>query len=164
MKALKTVDHLVKTLLMVALGVTAAHASDSVAVYARVDKVVLEPHADSPETIQVWGVFSLARAEWHWNARTYRAGDDYFPPSRGYLYFKLAGDRETARKEWADLERVAGTGQIVSFGSRYRLHAQLRAPNQRPENPDPYVVSLGLTRIRENTEYPPIRTLIDFKH
>lgn len=70
---------LIKWVLVFVAGVVQAHASDPTAVYARVDKVVLEPNPDSPATIQVWGVFSLARP----NDR-----NDYLPPARGYLYFK----------------------------------------------------------------------------
>ncbi len=80
------------------------------------------------------------------------------------VYARVETDAETARKEWADLQRVAGTGQIVSFGSRYTLHAQLRAPNDRPGHPDPYVTSIGLTKVRGNTEYAPIRALLEFRN
>jgi hypothetical protein len=132
-----------------------AFASDPTAVYARVDKVVLGPAGGSPETIQLWGVFSLAKPD---------DRNDYLPPSRGYLYFKLVNGSDTARKEWADFQQVAGTGQIVSFGSRYQLHAQLRRPDERPDNPDPYEVSIGLTKIRANTAYAPIRALLDFRN
>jgi hypothetical protein len=132
-----------------------AFASDPIAVYARIDKVVLEPTVDTPETIQLWGIFSLAKL----NDR-----NDYLPPARGYLYFTLATDAEAAHKEWADLQRVAGTGQIVSFGSRYTLHAQLRTPSERPSHPDAYATSIGLTKVRGNTEYAPIRALLEFRN
>jgi hypothetical protein len=149
-----SIRFLMTGLFAVAVGVVAV-ASDPTAVYARVDKVVLEPAGGSPETIQLWGVFSLAKP----NDR-----NDYLPPARGYLYFKLMTDAGAARKEWADFQQVAGTGQIVSFGSRYALQAQLRRPNERPGNPDPYATSIGLTKIRGNTEYGPIRALLDFRN
>jgi hypothetical protein len=123
-------------------------------VYARVDKVILEPGPDAPTTIQVWGVFSLATS----NDR-----DNYLPPARGYLYFEAAGNRDAARKEWADLRQMAGSGQVVSFGSRFELHARLRNRTERPQHPDPFAVSIGLTRVRGNTEYSPIRALLDYK-
>ncbi len=151
---MKTIQLLVKTLLVLTAGFTLAHASDRTAVYARVDKVVLEPNPDSPETIQIWGVFSMAMP----NDR-----NNYLPATRGYLYFKLTGNKETARKEWADLKQVAGTGQIVAFGSRYDLNARLRKANERPADPEPYVVSVGLTKVSGNTDYPPVRTLADYK-
>src|SRR5260221_438035 len=114
---MKAIQLLAKALLVFAANVPLAHASDFTAVYARVDKVVLEPNPESPEAIQVWGVFCMAKP----NDR-----NDYLPAARGYLYFKLARNREAARKEWADLKEGAGTGQIVAFGSRYDPQATLR--------------------------------------
>jgi hypothetical protein len=152
MMKIKRVDLIVKALLVVAGAVTLAHASDRVAVYARVDKVVLEPSAGSPDTIQVWGVFSIAAPE---------NPNGYLPAARGYLYFKLAGHRETARKEWADLKQVAGTDQIVSFGGRFELRARVRKPGEQPHDPDPYAVSVGLTKVRGDTDYQPVRALLN---
>ena len=146
------VDLILEALLGVAGAVTLMHASDRVAVYARVDKVVLQPSAGSPDTIQVWGVFSVAAPG---------NPNDYLPAARGYLYFKMAGNRETARKEWADLKQAAGTHQIVSFGSRFELRARVRKPGERAQDPDAYGVSVGLTRVRGNTDYQPIRALLD---
>src|SRR6185295_11515371 len=85
-------------LLVSALCVATGYASDPVGVYARVDRVVLEPNSDAPQTIQVWGVFAMARP-----------GDpnEYLPPARGYLYFSLPGDARAARAEWSDLSQVA---------------------------------------------------------
>jgi hypothetical protein len=152
---MKTIGLCTKVLVMLAAAASVVYASDPVAVYARVDKVVLEPSQSAPEAIQLWGVFSLAKPD---------NRDDYLPPARGYLYFKLADDRATALNEWTDLQHVAGTGQVVSFGSRYALKARIRTPNERPEAPDPYTVSVGLTKVRSNTAYPPIHALIDFKN
>src|SRR5690349_7235300 len=151
---MSTIKLLAKTLLVVVAGVSLAHASDPTAVYARVDKVVLEPNPDSPENIQIWGVFSMALP----NDR-----NDYLPPARGYLYFKLAANKEAARKEWADLKSVAGSGQIVAFGSRYESQARLRKTDERPENPDPYSTNIGLRKVGARTDYRPIRALLDYK-
>jgi hypothetical protein len=151
---MKTIKLLVKIPLLCAVSVVWAHASDPMAIYARVDKVVLEPNPDLPDTIQVLGVFSMAKP----NDRT-----DFLPPARGYLYFKLTGNDQRARKEWADLKQVAGTGQIISFGNRYQMKARLRKPEERLENPDPYVVSIGLAKVRSDTQYPPVRALADYK-
>ena|SRR5438552_5210942 len=140
-------------LLLLALGIV-AHASDPTAAYARVDKVVLTPNPDSPETIQVWGVFSIAKP----NDR-----NDYLPPARGYLYFKLGNNKEASRKEWADLKDIAGTGQIVGFGSRYDAPARLRKANDKPDNPDLFSTNIGLQRIRARTDWPPVRAILDFK-
>src|SRR5882762_2585287 len=47
-----------------AIGVgVVVHASDPTALYARVDKGILEPNADKPQAIQVWGVFSMAKPD-----------------------------------------------------------------------------------------------------
>jgi len=136
-------------------------ASDSTAVYARIDKVVLEPASGASDRVQVWGVFSIARA--NWTARSYKPGDDYQPVVRGYLYFRLAGNPEAARREWADLGDVAGTGQVVSFGSRYQFVATVRQPDVRPVNPDPYPVNFGVVKVRDTTAYPPVQDLVAFK-
>jgi hypothetical protein len=138
-----------KALLILAAGVGLAYASDPTAVYARVDKVVLEQ-----ETIQVWGVFSMAKPD----DRNF-----YLPPARGYLYFKLGDDPSNARKEWADLKQMAGGGQLVSFGSRYKFKARLRKPEERPESPDPYVANFGMAKVRAKTDYAPVRALLDYK-
>jgi len=139
-----------------ALAVSAAtvFASDPVAVYTRVDRVVLEPNAEAPQTIQIWGVFAMAKPE---------DRNDYLPPARGYLYFALPSDARAARAEWADLAQVAGTGQIVAFGSRYDLHARLRRSDEPPADPDRYSLNFGLSKVRRRTDYAPVRALAAFK-
>jgi len=154
MRSMKEMSVLVTTVVLCAVGFGVVKASDPTALYARIDKVVMEPSSGPPEAIQLLGVFSMAKPD----DRNY-----YLPAARGYLYFKLSTNPEAARREWADLKEVAGTGQIVSFGSRYQLKAQLRKPDHRPENPDPYIVSIGITKVRGNTDYEPIRALLNFK-
>ena len=58
---------------------------------------------------------------------------------------------------------LAGSGQIVSFGSRWQLKARVRNADAKPMNPDVYTVNTGVTRVRGNTEYAPIRALLDFR-
>ena len=131
----------------------AAHASDRFAVYALIDKVVLEPNPDNPERIQVSGVFSMAKA----NDR-----NDYDAPQRGYLYFKLPdGKEDLARKEWKDLKSVAGTRQVVSFGSRYQLKARVRPADEKRDAPDIYPHETGVVRVRSDTDYPPVKALLE---
>ena len=151
---MRVIEVLTKWVLVLVAGGVLAYASDPTAVYARVDKVVLEPDTDSATTIQIWGVFSMAKP----NDR-----NDYLPAARGYLYFKLAGNQAAARKEWVDLKSVAGSGQIVAFGSRYDSQARLRKADDRPENPDPYSTNIGLQKVRGRTDWPPVRALLDFK-
>jgi hypothetical protein len=147
------------TLLAAALAICVAsavalHASDRVAVYAKVDKVILEPSPGQPATIQVWGVFSVAQAG---------NPNDYQPAARGYLYYRLPSRVDLARREWTDLQSVAGTGEIVAFGSRWEGVPRVRLINDKPANPDPYTLNTGLTKVRGNNHYAPIRALLDFK-
>jgi hypothetical protein len=135
-------------------GAGALHASDRIAVYAKVDRVILEPNPGEPATIQVWGVFSVAQVG---------NPNDYQPPARGYLYYRLPSRVDLARREWADLQSVAGTGDIVAFGSRWEGVPRVRQSNDKPSNPDPYTLNAGLTKVRGNNQYSPIRALLDFK-
>ena len=130
------------------------HGSDRTAVYARVDRVVLEPNDDAPEAIHVWGVFSLAKPN---------DPNEYLPPAKGYLYFRLPAAKEVARREWADLKAAAGTGNIVSFGSRWELRARVRPGDEKPAAPDPYSVNVGITKVGGNTTYAPVRALIEYR-
>ena len=141
-------------LLGVVLCVALTHASDPTAVYTRVERVVLEPNAEAPQAIQVWGVFAMAKPD---------DRNDYLPPKRGYLYFTFNGTSPAVRAEWADLQHVAGTGQIVSFGSRYQLKARLRPADERPANPDAYVLNFGVQKNRRS-DYEPIKALMAFKN
>jgi hypothetical protein len=64
---------------------------------------------------------------------------------RGYLYFRLdpsatAAQRETVRTEWADLNAVAGKGQVVGFGNwgyigGFSGHVFVRPLGMKPEDP-----------------------------
>jgi len=128
-------------------------ASDRTAVYALIDKVVTEPNSEHPERIQVWGVFALAKA----------GTMDYLAPQRGYLYFRLGGDPATDRNEWADLQSVAGKKQVVAFGNRWMLSAlSVRKPDAKPENPVAYATEAGIFKVRTDTSYAPVKSLIEF--
>jgi hypothetical protein len=138
-------------------GAVAVHASDMIGVYGRVDKVVMEPNDQAPQRIQVWGVFAMASPE---------NGNDYLPPARGYLYYTLPSNAQLALKEWADLKAVAGTGQIVAFGTRYnttRRRVRLRNADEPPDSPDAYAMDIGLRKITGRTDYAPVRAITDFK-
>jgi hypothetical protein len=142
-----------RVFLIAMAGFALAHASDFTGVYARIDKVVLEPNSDSPERIQIWGVFSLADPADRQN---------FLPPARGYLYFKLDSNPKAARAEWNDLKQVAGSAQIVAFGFRGQKQS-LRKSGDKPENPDPYLTNIGLTKVSGRTDYPPVKALLDYK-
>jgi len=140
------------TLLMALLGLGAggAQASDPVGIYALVDKVVLEPNTTNPERIQIWGAFAVAEG----------SGYTYKSAERGYLYYKSNPENPTAcRNEWNDLKSVAGTGQIVAFGSRYGEKGALRKKETKPGNPDLYPVAMGMTKVKEEKDYEPIKQL-----
>jgi hypothetical protein len=126
--------------------------SDPTGIYARVDKVVLEPNATAPERIQIWGAFALASK-----------GDrnTYDPAQRGYLYFSCKpGQTEICRKEWADLKAIAGTGQVVGFGSRDEPRPHVRKAEEKVAEPNEYPVNYGLVKMGDrHSEYPPVREL-----
>jgi hypothetical protein len=138
-----------------ALGMLAApvaRASDPIGIYGFVDRVILEPNDTAPERIQVWGGFALAKEG---------AGNvQYYDAERGYLYFKLRpGDEEVCKKEWADLKSVAGTKQIVSFGTRYDYpQPTLRKSDAKVEKPDVYPKSWGMTKVPIR-DYAPLQQL-----
>ena len=146
---------LLPALSIVAAGVLLLHASGPMGVYARIDKVVLEPGSGSPDRIQIWGVFSIATPN--------GANDAYQAPVRGYLYFSLPSDQPIGRKEWADLKALAGTGEIAAFGSRWATAPRLHKKDEAPQDPDQYVLNTGVNRMRSRTDYPPVRALLDFK-
>jgi hypothetical protein len=125
--------------------------SDRTGIYARVDKVIFEPSEAAPERIQIWGAFALATKE---NRNTYE------PAQLGYLYYSLKpGKEEICRKEWADLKSIAGTGQIIGFGTRDQP-ARLRTAKEKASDPDVYPVAYGLQKISDRlSDYGPIREL-----
>ena len=128
-----------------------ARASDPIGVFARIDKVVLEPNDTAPERIQLWGSFCLADD---------KNRDSYLAPQKGYLYYKLPAEKsEVARKEWNDLKATAGSGDVVGFGSRNSAK-KVRSANEKAENPDVYPVTFGLVKSSERpSSYEPIKAL-----
>jgi len=89
-------------------------------------------------------------------------GEEYAPPARGYLYFsRKEGKEEPTLKEWADLKRLAGSPTCLTVASRYKDKGRIRKASEKPENPDVYPLSFGLTQIsRRDTDYPPIQALL----
>ena len=137
-------------LALVGIGASRALASDPVGIYALVDKVVFEPNETNPERIQVWGAFAIAEGY----------GYTYKNAERGYLYYKANSEKPAAcRNEWTDLKTVAGTGQIVAFGSRYTEKGKLRKKETKPENPDVYPLAMGLTKVKDRDDYEPLKQL-----
>lgn len=126
--------------------------SDWIGAYAIIDKVVVEPATGAPERIQLWGDFSLA---------TKADRNNYDPPQRGYLYFKVKpGKEEATRKEWNDLKALAGTGQVVGLGVRYQLAFTVRKSEDKPSSPDDYPIGSGLVRMSDrSSSYAPFVAL-----
>ena len=151
---MKTINLLSRTLLVFAAAAALTQASGPIGIYARIDKVVLDPDTKAPDTIQIWGVFALSNPA---------DPSTYLPPARGYLYFKLGYNSETARKEWADLKQVAGAGEIVAFGSGWNQKTRLRKADEKPKDPDPYVTNIGVQKVSGRTNSPPVRALLDYK-
>ncbi len=138
---------------LVLIGVPrAAQASGPMSVYARVDKVDLEPGSDHADRIRITGVFIVA---------TDNAGGTYSAPQTGYLYFALpASNRDLALREWSDLKSVAGTKQIVGFGSAWFSQVHVRSAGEKAAAED-YPMGNGLARI--NADQPRARALLDEK-
>jgi hypothetical protein len=133
----------------------AARASDPIGGFAVIDKLVLEPNDEAPTRAQVWGTFSLV---------TERGGRSFGKPERGYLYYAADANNEAAcRKEWADMKKVAGTSQIVGFGSSFKDSGmgRVRKATDKPETPDVYPVGFGLHKLRPSTDYSPVRELCE---
>src|SRR5262245_19920244 len=108
----------------VILGAASARASDPVGIYALIDKVVLQPKEGTPERIQISGVFVLARNN----------GREHTAPVRGYMYFTTTqGQEDVCRREWADLQKVAGTGEVVTFGNSRAPTGVIRKPVRVPK-------------------------------
>jgi hypothetical protein len=128
---------------------SAARASDPIGGYLIVDKVVLEPSDTAPTTIQIWGSIALAREA---------GGKAWSDPVRGYLYYRAPqGKEDVCRKEWNDMKKAAGTGQVIGFGSSYDLKGlgQVRKASEKPDRPDPYPVANGLVKIDLSNERGP---------
>jgi hypothetical protein len=148
--------------LILMIGAMKLAASGNVAIYAIVEKVVLEPNDNAPERVQIWGAFTLADGGTNSSVT--------LTPQRGYLYFSLPPtsapeQRGNALKEWADFKRVAGSGQAVAFGhfayigafsdelmsrpaGMRRAQNVVRAESVAPSSPDPYMYPLGVGLIR----------------
>ena len=145
-------------ILLSALTISTARASGYVGVYALIDKVEMEPNADQPERIRIFGAFSVAK-----DRSTFQA------PQRGYLYFNLSGDnKDLIRREWADLKAAAGTHTVIAFGGSsftgsFSTVPRVRKADEKPDSPDPYVLGAGLSKIRPDTDYGPVKALLEFR-
>jgi hypothetical protein len=143
---------------LAALSLSTARASGLVGVYALIDKVVMEPNADNPERIRIFGVFSIMT----------NLSEVFQPAQRGYLFFTFSSDdKDLIRREWADLKAAAGTHTVIAFGGwSFRgpfFAPRVRKTDDKPEGPDPYILGAGLSRVRSNTDYAPIKSLLEYR-
>ena len=121
------------------------HASGPISVYALIDKVTIE----QPDKVRIDGLFTVAKDQ----------QGNYGVPQRGYLY--LTSVSPDAKREWGDLQSVAGTRQVVGFGSIWHGEVRLRAPGDKQESPDEYTLGNGVVRL--NPEQARARALLEFK-
>jgi hypothetical protein len=114
-------------------------ASVPLGVYAVVDKVVMEPSDADPQRVQVWGAFAV------WSEHD---GLGYRAPKRGYLYYGCAkAHLRICRSEWADLRSVAGSGQMIGFGSRSLAAGRVRAADELALAPESYPIQFGVVQL-----------------
>jgi hypothetical protein len=141
-------------ILAMTVGLGVANASGPIAVYALVDKVAFEPNADKLERIRITGVFITAQ----------QSGDVYSAPQRGYLYLALpAMNTDIARREWSDLKSIAGSRQVIGFGSNWmsQVHVRVRKPDEEPKSPNEYPMGNGVVKI--NADHPKAKALLEYK-
>ncbi len=143
-------------IILSALSFSTARGSDLVGAYALIDKVVFEPNADKPERIQIFGVFAIARTD---DRNLYQS------PQRGYLYFTLPNaQKDLALREWLDLKAKAGARTVISFGRRPLSPEgapRVRKADEKPASPDVYILGNGLAESRSDTDYAPVKSLLD---
>lgn len=78
-----------------------------VGIYAVIEQVTFDQDGSSPNTIRIVGRFMVPAPM---SSASFKA------PERGYLYFRDApGAEKAVRREWMQLRKVAGTGQVVGF-------------------------------------------------
>ena len=76
---------------------------------------------------------------------------------RGYLYYSCPAGRETVcRKEWADLQSVAGKDTGVGLGARYKEKGRVRKAGETPTAPDVYPIERGIIRLSAGHDSLPV--------
>ena len=129
-----------------ALTVVPTKASDPVGMYCLVTNVVMAPNEQHPTTAQVWGACAPANGGVMEDG-TFVPGW-YETPRKGYLYYSAPkGKEEICLREWTDLKRVAGTGDVVGFGSRRQQMGRIRLATEAPRDPDLYPIHNGVSKI-----------------
>jgi hypothetical protein len=148
----------------VSLGVKITHASGPVGVYALIDKIALEPNADHPDRIRISGVFILSSVPDGCGPPSNPCATSYSSAQRGYLYCSLPGqDNGQALREWADLKSVAGTHQVVGFGSGwFRNDLKVHKTGEQAESPQDWPINNnGVVKV--NAEQPQAKALLNYQ-
>jgi hypothetical protein len=132
-------------------------ASDPVGAYAIIEKIVLEPNATEPTSAQIFGVFSFAVRRTSdgtqpWPAGSFgtaNTGDVYGAVQKGYLHYSCPKGKETTcRNEWSDLKSVAGTPEVIGFGSRWAMTGRIHPITEQSTTPDVYPINVGVVRMQ----------------
>ena len=141
----RTVGMLVAMTAGLALTVVPTQASDPVGIYCLVSNVVMEPEA-APTTAQVWGACATAVGGQDEDGKWVPGW--YAPAKKGYLYYKAPqGQEALARREWNDLKKMAGTGEVVGFASRRQNVGRVRLSGEQPRDPDVYPIHNGVAKL-----------------
>jgi hypothetical protein len=101
---------LVVVMVLLSLISTAVIAKQcSIGIYGVIDQVTFDPQGPLPNMVRISGVFVVPVP---------MSSGLYQAPQPGYLYFRIPPGREReARKDWNELRKFAGTGQVVGFTS-----------------------------------------------
>jgi hypothetical protein len=100
-------------LLVTLVPISAFAKGVTIGIYGIVDQVTFEPDEASPRSIRISGVFVVP---------VRLSSGDYRAPQRGYLRFQIRpGEEEAVRKDWNEIRKLAGTGQVVGFGQYWML-------------------------------------------
>jgi hypothetical protein len=135
-----------------------ARASGPIGVYAIVEKVTVDENSSGAPRVQIAGIFSLA-------TKTDAGDRSYTSPRRGYLYLEAEKNaQDICRKEWADLDKVAGSGQPVGFGDSHEVRdvVRIRKENEKAEKPDTFPLGNGVVKIRDNADFAPVKDLVAY--
>jgi hypothetical protein len=126
-----------------------------------VDKLILEPTAEAPTRIQIWGTFAFLDGS-----------TSYGKPVQGYLYYRTAsGKEEQCRKEWAKLKELVSGKHIVSYGicGSPRVESDLRKSMEKPTAPAVFpLTEYGFTNadgwVRNDASLKNLEKLISAKY
>ncbi len=146
--------------LVVVLGLAAeARASGPIGIYGVIEKVTVDEQKGNAPAVQIWGVFCLDVTTKDANHLAYSS------PQQGFLYLKAdANAVEACRREWADLQKLAGMGQIVGFGDSHEVRdaVHVRRANEKAEKPEPFPLGNGLVKIRDDAGSAPVKDLTGY--